>query len=99
MYFFFSLPASRYLYKQNPELLVLDLINRTHKNSASDLLLSKGWIRSFKGEIIDKFPDQTPLQVKIELTDSGRQKIKEVSALVYEYLSKVGENILKPEVQ
>ncbi len=61
----FSLPPTLFLYSQNPELFVLDLINRSHPGSAQDQLFNLGLIRSFSGELIEELSDQTLIQITV----------------------------------
>jgi len=83
----FPLPSTRTHYKNKPEQYFSNLMGHEGKGSLYDLLKSYGWIESLGASVGDLDRNNSILTIDIELTPQGRDKIENITDLLFQYIA------------
>lgn len=87
--YLFPLPSTREHYKNKPEQYFNNLIGHEGKGSLYQLLNSYGWIESLGASVGELDRNTASLSVSIELTPLGRDKIDQITDLLFQYIEMV----------
>lgn len=85
----FPLPSTRTHYKTKPEQYFTNLIGHEGKGSLYQQLNSFGWIESLGASVGDLDRNASAIGITVELTPSGRDKIGEITDLLFNYIELV----------
>ena len=82
----FPLPSTRPYYRTKPEQYFTNLLGHEGKGSLYQQLNSYGWIESLGASVGDLDRHASALGISIQLTPSGRDKIDEITDLLFKYI-------------
>ncbi len=83
--FNFPIPSTLGVYRNKPEQYLSNLIGHEGEGSLHQLLNKNGWIESLGSGSQDFDRNTSLMTINIELTDTGREHVEEITDLVFRY--------------